>query len=194
MEEIWKDIAGYEGLYEVSNLGRVKSLITNKILKPSFDGKKNYLFVGLYKKGVKTKLINVHRLVAMAFIPNPNNYPQVNHIDENKINNRADNLEWCTIKYNSNYGNAKKNMIASRRRNNNMGLVAMKGLATRNKYKLNGYEKPIKQFDLDGNFIQRWKSATEIQRQLSISRISISRCCRGIYKQSHGYIWRWDNE
>ena len=103
MKEIWKDIKGYEGLYQVSNFGRVKS--STKILANRLS-KRGYYIVTLYKnaKGV-TK--TVHRLVAQAFIPNPDNLPQVNHKDENKLNNRVDNLEWCTAKYNINYSSAK---------------------------------------------------------------------------------------
>ena len=110
MEE-WKAIAGYEGLYEVSNLGRIKSLSridsrgykrNEKILKLNKDSG-GYLKVSLYKNG-KPKQYNVHRLVAIAFIPNPDNLPEVNHKDENRINNYVDNLEWCNRKYNCNYG------------------------------------------------------------------------------------------
>lgn len=105
-QEIWKDITGYEGLYQVSNLGRVKSLKNDKekILKPAISSK-GYLFVNLYKQQ-KTTHYKVHRIVAKAFIPNPNNLPQVNHKDEDKTNNCVINLEWCTAKYNINYGTA----------------------------------------------------------------------------------------
>lgn len=97
MEEVWKDIKGYEKLYQVSNLGRVKSLKTNKILKsnPTFS----YKFVGLYKNK-RCKLITIHRLVATTFIENPNNYNIINHIDGNVNNNNVSNLEWCTQKHN----------------------------------------------------------------------------------------------
>lgn len=119
MEEIWKDIVGYEGFYQVSNLGRVKSLdryieITNKrgtlyrrpikgrlLSLNNADG--DYISVALTKDSIGI-FYSVHRLVAQAFIPNPDNLPQVNHKDENPSNNYADNLEWCTAKYNSNYG------------------------------------------------------------------------------------------
>lgn len=113
MQEVWKDVAGYEGLYQVSNLGRVASLeritskgvhVPYKLLSQSND-KDGYKKVGLYKDG-KVEVGRVHRLVATAFIPNPYNYPVINHKDENKQNNVVDNLEWCTVKYNANYGTA----------------------------------------------------------------------------------------
>ena len=112
MNEEWRDIEGYEGLYQVSNLGRVRSLNCRGhkgcigILTPRLDGK-GYEMVALYKEG-KARNTKVHRLVAQAFIPNPNNYPQVNHKDENKINNNVSNLEWCTVLYNNCYGTRLK--------------------------------------------------------------------------------------
>lgn len=195
MEEIWKDIKGFEGLYQVSNLGRVRSLGFDKyhkgiVLKPAFDGKKNYLFVVLRNKGVK-KLINVHRLVAIAFIPNPNNLPCVNHKDENKTNNKADNLEWCTVKYNSNYGNSKTRMIESRKSNPNYRQSLTQGQITRNKLRCTGSEKPVLQFSLQGDFIREWKSLTTVERECGISRAGITRCCNGVYKQCKGYLWKF---
>ena len=131
MEEIWKDIKGYEGLYKVSNLGRVKSVhfnhskkVTEKILKPIKD-RDGYVDAFLYKNG-KVKHFKMHRLVAEAFIPNPNNLPQINHIDENVNNNRVDNLEWCTVGYNINYG--KRNEKVSN---------ALKGRKRSEEYKKN---------------------------------------------------------
>ena len=102
--EIWRPIAGYEGLYEVSDQGRVRSLWfgKSKILMPMKVGH-GYHQVKLYKDS-NSKNMYVHRLVAEAFIPNPQALPQINHIDENKLNNAASNLEWCTASYNINYG------------------------------------------------------------------------------------------
>ena len=115
IEEIWRPVVGYEGLYEVSNLGRVRSLDMyvkvgygnyrlhkGKVLSPT-KNKNGYLKVNLYCNG-KQKTIDVHRLVTEAFLPNPDNLPQVNHKDEDKTNNRVENLEWCDHKYNMNYG------------------------------------------------------------------------------------------
>lgn len=103
MEEIWKDIKGYEGKYQISNLGKIKSLIGNsKILKPEI--RTGYYSVELCKNGKRIHK-RIHRLVAETFIPNPDNLPQVNHRDENKLNNQLDNLEWCDNTYNSQYPN-----------------------------------------------------------------------------------------
>ena len=103
MKEIWKDIKGYEGKYQISNLGKVKSLIGNsKILKPEI--RTGYYSVSLMKNK-KKHYYRIHRLVAEAFIPNPNNLPMVNHKDEDKLNNIASNLEWCDNTYNSQYPN-----------------------------------------------------------------------------------------
>lgn len=120
LDEIWKPVVGYEGLYEVSSLGRVRSLdrdsvFANKktgvirrthrgrLLTPVYDGRGLYKHVNLRKNGVAVSR-NVHRLVAIAFVPNPNNLPEVNHIDEDKTNNAASNLEWCDHLYNNRYG------------------------------------------------------------------------------------------
>ena len=109
MKEEWKYIKDYEGLYQISNLGRVFSLNKNKFKHPT-KGSDGYIRVSLYKERERKSYL-VHRLVAEAFIENPNNYPIINHKDENPSNNRVDNLEWCTFKYNNNYGNHIKNMV-----------------------------------------------------------------------------------
>ena len=125
--EIWKDIEGYEGLYQVSNLGRVKSLDRvvegkssstrlhrGKILSPGI-GSTGYYMVVLYKDGGGCSY-TVHRLVSNTFIPNPHNHPYINHKDENKLNNNVDNLEWCTHQYNMNYGTANLRRGESRKK------------------------------------------------------------------------------
>lgn len=105
MEEEWKDIEGYENRYQVSNLGRVKSLKSNIIMKQNLNKKYNRYSIMLWKNG-KSKRFWVARLVAKAFVFNPNSdiFTQVNHKDENKTNNNSDNLEWCTVAYNNTYG------------------------------------------------------------------------------------------
>ena len=100
--ELWKDIKGYEGIYQISNLGKVYSLKSKKFLKSQFNNK-GYVTIDLYKGG-KGKRFFVHRLVAQAFLSNPNNYKEINHKDEDKTNNSAYNLEFCDHKYNSSYG------------------------------------------------------------------------------------------
>lgn len=194
MTEIWKDIDGYIGYYKVSNLGNVRSvdrivshwkggeqLRKCKLLKQADDGN-CYKFVCLQKNG-KRKIYKVHRLVAEAFIPNPNNYQCVNHIDEDKHNNCVDNLEWCTQKYNCNYGTRTE-----------------RGAKARINHP--SFSRPILQFTLDGKFIKEYPSAREAERHTGISFVSISACCigkklkdgRGYYytrKSAGGFLWRF---
>ena len=179
MVEIWRDVKGYEGLYQVSNLGRVKSLdrevdIYNKnnkkIHKRIIKGKAlkyggntlGYINVALYKDGV-LKRIYVHRLVAEAFISNPNNYPCINHIDENKENNNVDNLEWCTVKYNINYGTR-------------IGKIS----------------KKVNQYDLDGNFIKEWESIKKASKELKLTKIW--EACNGKRNKCGNFIWQYAKE
>lgn len=112
--EIWASIKGFEGLYEISNYGNVRSLKYGKIkyLKPAKNNK-GYYQVQLWKNGI-LKNFKIHRLVANAFIENPNNYPQINHKDENKTNNKVENLEWCDNRYNKRFSNAKQVMGISK--------------------------------------------------------------------------------
>ena len=177
--EIWKDIKGYEGLYQVSNFGRVKSLprtiisqnhfnffqktIKEKILSaPKSAG---YPIVTLYKNGV-SKIYKVHRLVTETFIPNPNNLSQVNHKDEDKTNNCVENLEWCDSKYNVNYG-------------------------TRNKRIGEKQSIPVFQYSADGKLIKCWKSASEVQRITGMSQSFITTTCNGKHKLAYGYKWSY---
>ena len=177
MEEIWKPVKGYEELYQVSNLGRVKSLERidchgqprkEKILRYGIN--KGYCYVTLCKNGKHTTFL-VHRLVAEAFIPNPNNYPQVNHKDENPSNNCVENLEWCDQKYNSNYGTRNKRIFEK---------------TTNGKL-----SRPVLQYDLEGNFIKEFPSTQEVQRELKIYQTSISACCRGKLKTAYGFKWKY---
>ena len=105
MMEEWRAVPGYEGLYEVSNKGNVRNVRKNTLMRLP-KNKYGYIQVGLSKNGIRT-MFQVHRLVAQAFLPNPDNLPQVNHLDEDKTNNNVTNLEWCDAKYNNNYGTAR---------------------------------------------------------------------------------------
>lgn len=176
MEEIWKDIKGYEGLYEISNLGNVKS---SKILKKELC-KNGYFRIKLFKNG-KGKRFLIHRLVAIAFIPNQDDKPQVNHRDGNKQNNNVNNLEWVT---------SKENNIHAHRAGLNKGSFGMLG----KKGKLNKRAKIINQYDLDGNFIKSWHGYYEIQRELNINISNIVACCKKRRKKAKGYIWKYEEE
>lgn len=170
-EEIWRDIEGYEGLYQVSDKGRVRSLKYGKehILKPERTHN-GYLRVNLCKNE-KQKHFLVHRLVALTFITNPNNLPDVNHKDENKENNRVENLEWCDCKYNINYG-TRTQRIAEKNTNGKLS-------------------KPVLQYTLDGKFVKKWKSVIDVQRNLGYSCGNISSCCLGKRKSANGFIWKY---
>lgn len=172
MEETWKDIEEYEGLYQVSNMGRVKSVRRNIILRPSI--RNGYKRVTLYTNNIP-KRYSIHRLVAMAFIPNPDNLPQVNHKDENRTNNCISNLEWCTQEYNINYGTGNKRR-------------AQKQLNNKNKSKV------VLQYSLDGTFIKEWKSTMDVQRKLGFGQSHIVQVCKGKRRIAYGYIWKYKNE
>lgn len=165
MEEEWRDVVGYEGLYQVSNYGEVKSLANDKgkkekILKPSIDGK-GYKCVILCMNGTR-KVCKIHRLVAIAFIPNPNNYPIVNHKDENKINNNVNNLEWCTNKYNLNYGTLPERFSKARKGNKNPSAKKIICVTT-------------------GEAFNCIKEASE---KYNITHQNISKCCKGKRKSA----------
>ena len=170
MKEIFKDIKNYEGLYQVSNLGRVYSIRNNKILKPKLN-KCGYLSVNLkYKGSHVTK--SIHRLVAQTFIENPYNFPQVNHIDEDKTNNCVDNLEWCSAKYNINYGTRKEKCAATLKQT--MGY------------------KDVAQIDINTNeVIAIFPSQCEASRQTKIPQGNIGKVLRKERKMAGGYYWRY---
>ena len=173
MKEIWKDVVGHEGDYEVSNLGRVWSNKTNKILKPHYN-KLGYARL-ILRKDNKSIGASPHRLVAIAFIPNPHNLPEVNHKDENPSNNRLDNLEWCTKKYNNNYGTKIQRKV----KNTDYSAVARKT------------SKGINQLELDGTLVKTWSSARECARTLGIDNSRIGHCCRGAQMTAYGYKWEY---
>lgn len=169
--QIWKDIEGYKGHYQISNYGNVRSLKKDAFLMKG-GYLKGYKIISLWKNGTG-KMFRVHRLVAAAFIPNPENKPCIDHIDGDRTNNHADNLRWVTAKENSNNYNAPN---------------TYKGK------KINKGGKAVLQYDLEGNFIKEWVTTMEIQRQLNYHRSNISNCCNGLVKTAYNYIWRYKNE
>jgi hypothetical protein len=195
-KEIWRDIAGYEGYYQVSNFGRVRSLDKmqnyngsarlhkGKILKPGNDSK-GYLIVSLSKNN-RAATKTIHRLVAMAFLDNQNNLPCVNHKDEDKENNFVfvnkdgsvdydkSNLEWCTVSYNVNYGNAAVERGLKQRND-------------RNKSKLTAM------YTLAGNLVDIYPSAREASRLTGIPKTLIYKCCKGENKTAKGFVFKYFN-
>lgn len=210
MEEIWKDIEGYEEMYQVSNLGRVKGLertiirkdgkpltIEEQILKPSLDSR-GYYFVSL-TKNKQPKNYRIHRLIAEAFIPNPDNKPEIDHINTVPTDNRIENLRWVTHKENMN-----NQTTISKMSNSQQG----KHLTQETKEKISkslkdnpskpwlgkfGNEhpnsKPILQFTKDGDFMRKWECFSEIERNLGINHSNILKVIKGIRNHTGGYKW-----
>ena len=202
--ERWEQIPGFEGYYEISNYGRVKSIaryveyskgtttctlfVPTKILKQTIS-KKGYYRVSLLKKE-EHKKIAVHIIVARTFLENPNDYPQINHKDENKKNNTVffksngeidhikSNLEWCTAKYNANYGTKNER-------------ISIKLKETYSKKKCNHNPKKVSQSDLKGVLITSFPSIYKASKQTGIDPAGIARCCKGEYSKFKGYIWRF---
>ena len=191
--EIWKDIPGYDGYYQISNLGRTKSKerfiitkdgvkrhIKEKIVSPSTST--GYAIIFLYKDGGR-KCVKLHKLVAESFLDKTNfkycvgedinsiKYDdlEINHIDENKLNNKADNLEWCTSKYNCNYGNRTE-----------IGHQKSR--------------KKVNQRDKNGNLIKTWNDRKEASKALGISISNISHACKKRQKTAGGYIWEYADD
>lgn len=191
MQEIWKDIPNFEGRYQISNYGRVKSLertvstgqggkrkIKESILIPRIDKKRGYktLSIRIYPKRYS---LSIHRLVAAAFIPNPNNLPNVNHKDNNPTNNRVDNLEWCTQSYNVKYayncGRAKPVIPKY-----NEGEKACT-------------PKKVKQYSLNNEFVKEYSSIKEASIATNTSAKGISLCCRKMQKTANNFHWKYAN-
>ena len=179
MVEIWKDVDGFVGLYQVSNLGRIKALgryvktgnggkryIEEHFVKPN-KCKNGYLEATFSRKQKRTVRL-LHRVVAKAFIPNPDNLPEVNHKDEDIQNCQVENLEWCTSKYNANYGSRNVRMIEKR-----------------------GNTKPVIQKTKDGDFIRRFDSVAEATRATGAFDSAIIKVCNGKQKTSVGYRWEY---
>lgn len=187
MEEIWKDIIGYEGIYQISNLGRVLALpkivnssksingkrITSARIKCTRVDRYGYETVKLTDSNSVYKHYTIHRLVALSFIPNPNNYPSINHKDENKLNNTPDNLEWCTVKYNNLYND----------RQDKINLLLTNGLLS----------KPVIQYSLDGVFVREFPSVNQVCRELNIFKAGVSGCCNNRASTYKGFKWSFKN-
>lgn len=184
MKETWKDIKDYEGLYQISSWGRVKSMkryaqghgtkdLRNEMILKT-ENQNGYKRIVLTKDRYRKKF-SVHRLVAEAFIPNPNNYPIINHKDENRSNNCVDNLEWCTHEYNTNYGNCRKKLSE----------VMTNGKLS----------KAVLQIDKNtGQVINEFPSCNEAARQLGKRNSSpICECClqKTHFNSAYGYLWRY---
>lgn len=152
--------------YTIDIYGNVTNIISGKVLKPRMD-KNGYQRVRLYKNSIGTNFL-IHRLVAIHFIENPQNLPEVNHIDEDKTNNRIENLEWCSTQYNINYGS---------------------GLIRRSKSK----RKSVVQYDLNGTLIKIWESPIVIEEELNINRRQIYNCCQSKRKTAGGFTWEYLN-
>lgn len=181
MQEIWKDVVGYEGIYQVSNLGLVKGLDRYDSFGKFIKGKqisikknnRGYCQIHLCKNG-KCRMFLLHRVVAEAFIDNPNKFPQVNHKDENKDNNCVDNLEWCTNKYNRNYGTGYFRSVHNR----NHIEIGKK------------MSKAIIQYDQNWNKVNEYYGVKEAERKTGINESNIRTSMRKKYKAG-GYWWKY---
>ena len=182
--EIWKDIDGYNGKYQISNKGEIRSFSRWKnggLLKGGCCGNPGpYKFVSLVKSGRKDiKQFYVHRLVAKYFVENPDNYDEVNHIDGNTLNNCAENLEWCSHLHN----------MQQAYKNGQISHDFQKGSKNKN-------SKPVYQKTKDGEIIKVWESVNQIQRETNYLASNIFCCCnhRKNYKTAYGYVWEYVND
>lgn len=163
MIEEWKDIPNFNGLYQVSNNGNIKRTKDEYIFKKNKNSR-GYRIITL-TKDKKEYSLSVHRLVAEAFIPNPNNLPQINHKDGNKLNNKIENLEWCTQSENMKHAYKNKLEIKS--------------------------GKKVAQFDLDMKIIKIWDKIIEAEKEYKIAHGKITMVCKNKRKTAGGYIWRY---
>lgn len=182
--EIWRDIPGYEGLYQVSNYGNVMSLNYcrrgfAKQLTPKCSNTRR-LWVELFSGG-KRKPKLIHRLVAEVFIPNPEGYPQINHKDGNPQNNHVDNLEWCTQEYNIRYfyDNIPADWFSHRRATEKYGKRL---------------HIPVEQLTLDGELVKVWNNTRQLKVELGWNDWAINECCKGNRRTAYGHIWRYASE
>lgn len=190
--EVWKSIAGYEGLYDVSNMGRIRSVdrvrrsasdgselghLKGKVMKP-FYSNKGYLLIELFKDGIG-KTFSVHRLVALAFVPNPDGKPCVNHLDETHDNNCADNLEWCTQKENMNYGTAPQRISKKMKERWERGEMKKRP------------KRQVAKYSLDGKLLEVYPSYLEATRACGSTSdgTTIINCIRGRNNTAYGYKW-----
>lgn len=198
MQEIWKDIDGYEGLYQVSNLGNVKSLNYrkqnySKNLTPKVNNC-GRLWVELRKNGSRKQIL-IHRLVAIAFIPNENNFPQINHKDENTMNNVVENLEWCDAEYNSNY--SWKRHPEWKKKSVPKNIIRGEDWKRVHKSHPGGWKngpkdrRKIFQCSLNGEVLNEWNSISEVSRINNWNYSSIKRCCDGERKSAYGFKWQY---
>lgn len=166
MKEIWK-VMKESNNYEISNYGKVRTIKSGKIRKTTINNKGYEQIIICINK--KPQSFYIHRLVANNFIENPNNYKEINHINENKLDNRVCNLEYCNTKYNCNYGTRNIRIIDSKR----------------------DTFKTIIQKDKNNNIIKVWKDIIEIQENTNYNKHNIYKCCEGKYKYAYGYKWMY---
>lgn len=181
---MWKDIENYEGIYQVSDEGEVRKVKPGKEMiiksRPDKDG---YRIINLWKNG-KTKCVKVHRLVAQAFIPNPESHPQINHKNEIRDDNRVSNLEWCTAKYNINYGTHTQR-AADTIRGEKHTWEHIK------KIREHSRNIPVLMCDIKGNPIQQFISASEAGRYVGGNATNITAVIKGRSKTYKGYIFKY---